>query len=80
MFFEHVAAFLYKGLFLYHSFNSVTVFIIKPFLEIATLGTLRLVSSKDGDGIILRGKMRFLVKIDMLHLIVVAFDIKIDRE
>ena len=37
-------------------------------------------SSKDGDGIILRDKMRFLVKIDMLHLIVVAFEIKIDRE
>ena len=34
----------------------------------------------DGDGIILRDKMHFLVKIDMLHLIVVAFDIKIDRK
>ena len=59
MFFNHVAALLYRA----YSFITHLIQLLN-----------------DGDGIILRDKMHFLVKIDMLHLIVVAFDIKIDRK
>ena len=59
MFFNHVAALLYRA----YSFITHLIQLLN-----------------DGDGIFLRDKMHFLVKIDMLHLIVVAFDIKIDRK